>query len=188
MLHPAPYKFVYDWQGGEFHSKLGGDFCDGRDTLIDRIESGPGLISYGGPQCEEDPEGEEFEWWCNLVFEASGQIPARKVVAIDESQDLNSPHVIPPGLTRILTRGRRRRMDSILAASAANQIHNTGRNQVTEFYCFRCIDKNSLLYPASLGIDPDEVQKLEDGEFIFKDMRSNSDPRKLDLFEGSTKP
>ena len=182
--HPADCVFVYDWQGGEFATRLGARKLASRDEVLSAIDEGERIVAYDAESGEEDASGEGFEWFCDTAFETSGVMPGRKLFIVDECQDLIDPYNVPDGLQRILSRGRRRLMDTCLAGRSANALHTVGRDQVSELYCFRCIDENSLKYPKSIGLDPEEVKSLPDTHFFYRDLRTG-DKKRLALWENS---
>jgi hypothetical protein len=166
--HPAPLVLIYDWQGAEFAQRLGATPAESREELAARIESGERLVCYDAESSENEPEGDGFTWFCEMAFEVAGRTPGRKLVVVDECQELIDPWKIPDGLGKLLSRGRRRMVDTCLLGSAANALHSVGRNQVTEAYFFRTTDENALKYPASLGLDTDEIRDLKNTEFVYR--------------------
>jgi hypothetical protein len=170
--HPAPLVLVYDWQGGEFAKRLGAVLATDREMLAKKIDEGHRIVCYDAEAGEHDPQGGGFEWWCEMVFELAGQTPGRKLVVIDECQDLIDPYNLPTQLGDILSRGGRRMIDTCIAGRSANALQTEARDQVTELYVFRCLDANSLKYPTSLGLDAETIQGLPDTHFIFKNMRT----------------
>jgi hypothetical protein len=185
--HPAPLILVYDWQGGEFARKLSAPLALNREMLAARIDEGVPVICYDAENGEHDPKGEGFEWFCAMVFELSGQTAGRKLLVVDECQELIDPWNIPEGLGTILSRGRRRMIDTCLIGRSANALHTVGRDQVSELYLFRQTDGNSLKYPASLGVDPESIRSLKDTEFIFRDNRTG-ETKRLALWGRGSKP
>lgn len=175
-LHPADLVLIYDWQAGEFAHRLGVLPSHTRDAVALRIEQGQRIVCYdpqipfGGDM--DQVQADDFAWFCEMAMEVGGQMPGVKLVVIDEAHDLMSVYKIPWPLRGLLARGRRRRIDTILVASAANAVHSTGRNQVSELYCFKCTDENALEYPVSLGLDKQEVKDLPKTHFIHKDNES----------------
>jgi hypothetical protein len=107
-----------------------------------------------------------------MVFEVGGVTPGRKLLVVDECQDLIDPWTLPDQLGDVLSRGGRREIDTALVGRSANALQTEARDQVTELYCFRCLDSNSLKYPTGAGLDPERIKSLKDTEFIFKDMRT----------------
>lgn len=179
--HPATLVLVYDWQGGEFAKRLGGVLCPSRDSLVVAIELNRRIVCYDADAGEHDPTGEGFEWFCQMAFEVGGITPGRKLVVVDECQDLIDPWNMPEALGDLLSRGRRRQIDTCIVGRSANSLQTEARDQVSELYVFRCIDENSLKYPKSVGLDPERVKALKDTEFIHKDMRTG-DQNELELF------
>jgi hypothetical protein len=180
--HPAPLVLIYDWQGGEFAHRLGVKAVESRAELATRIEGGERLVCYNAEQGEGDPQGDGFEWFCEMAFEVAGATPGRKLFVVDECQELIDPWKIPDGLGKLLSRGRRRMVDTCLVGSAANALHSVGRNQVTEAYFFRTTDENSLKYPASLGINTDEIRDLKNTELVYRN-NVTGEKQRLALWE-----
>jgi hypothetical protein len=178
LTHPAPLVLVYDWQGGEFAHKLGAKSAVDRQGLEELITRGERVVCYEAELGESSPSEEGFEWFCGMAFELSGVTPGRKLIVIDECQELIDPWNIPPGLGKILSRGRRREMDTCLIGRSANALQTTARDQVNELYCFRMVDGNSLKYPTSLGIDEEKLKTLKDTHFIYRDGRTG---KQMDL-------
>lgn len=174
--------WAFDWQGGEIASRLGGARAYTHEEFARRIDAGARLVCYiVRDDLEAAQIDEEFDWFCDFTFELAGQLPGRKLIVVDESQDLIDPWNIPPGFERILCRGGRRMIDTVVCGSSANALEGTARNQVSELYCFRCVDDNAVKYPKSVGIDPEKVKALPDTHFIFKDMRTGRQ-NNLDLW------
>lgn len=171
-LHPAPLVLIYDWQGGEFAHRLGAPLAQNREDLAALIDAGHRIVCYDAESGEAEPEGDGFDWFCEMAFELSGTTAGRKLIVVDESQDLIDPYNIPDSLKKVLTRGGRREMDTCLIGSAANALHNVGRNQVSELFCFRCVDENARKFPVSLGLDDQRIKSLPDCRFIHLDMRT----------------
>jgi hypothetical protein len=117
-----------------------------------------------------------------MVFEVGGCIPGRKLFVVDECQDLIDPYNMPEPFGDILSRGGRRMIDTCLIGRSANALQTESRDQVSELYCFRLVDGNSLKYPASLKLDADQVQALPDTHFVFKDLRTG-EQKKLALYD-----
>ena len=185
-LLPASLVLIYDWQGGEISRRLGHEACADREAVGEKIAQGARIVAYDpGDELSEDAQEEDFAWWCDMCRTVAGGIPGRKLVVIDESQDLMTTQKIPAPLYKLLARGRRREIDTILIAAAANAIHGRGRNQVNEVYCFNCIDDNALEYPASLGLDREQIMSLQSGEFFHRDKTGKLS--KLDLFKKKNK-
>jgi hypothetical protein len=182
--HPAPLVLVYDWQGSEFAHRLGATAAVDREELASRIERGDRLVCYAAEEGEAEPGGEGFDWFCTMAFELAGKTAGRKLFVVDECQELIDPWNIPDGLGNLLSRGRRRMVDTCLIGRSANALHTVGRDQVSELYQFRSTDENSLKYPASLGLDTDEIKALKNTHFIYRDNLAG-ESKKLALWEKS---
>jgi hypothetical protein len=186
-LLPAKVVFIYDWQEGEISKRLGIDATGDRAELQRKISAGDRIIAYDpGDELSEEEQQEDFAWWCKMVREVSGLVPGRKLAIVDESQDLMTTQRIPIELYRLLARGRRREIDTVLIASAANAIHGKGRNQVSELFCFKCVDDNALDYPVSLKMDGEKIQALEKGHFLHKSLETGK-IMELALWDGESK-
>lgn len=185
-LWQADIIFIYDWQEGEFADRLGAFLCTTPAEVAHRIEQGQRIICYD-PQIEMDDDYEEklaanFKWWCKMVMEVCSQLPGEKLVVVDENHDLQSAYKLPSGQRWLVTKGRRKRINTILMASGANGLHNTVRNNLSELYCFRCTDENALEYPASLGIDKEQIKTLPKTHFLHRD-RATGEVKKLALWD-----
>jgi hypothetical protein len=180
---------IYDWQGGEFAKRLRVRGCESRESVGDAISRGDRIVCYDAERGEskEDLKSAGFDWWCEMCFEVSGKTPGRKLIVADELQDLVDPYNIPDPLSDILCRGGRREADTCLMGTSANVLHGTGRNQVTELYCFRCVDENALKYPKALGLDPETIKGLPDCRFLFWDARTG-EKKELELWGGKRNP
>lgn len=183
--HPAPLVLVYDWQGGEFAERLGAKLAHSRHELAAAIKSGDRICCYAGAGDQATPEevATDFDWFCSMAFELAGETPGRKLIVIDECQDLIDPWNLPPALGSLLSKGRRRLVDTCMIGSAANALQSTARNQVTELYCFRSVDENALKYPGSLGIDTDTIRDLPNTHLVYRDNVSG-DQKRLALWGG----
>jgi hypothetical protein len=183
--HPAPLVLIFDWQGGEFASRLGEKVASTREELAAQIDSGRRVICYYPyhiPEKNIEEWAEEFDWFSAMVFELAGKTPGRKLFVIDEAQDVMDPWNVPDGLSAILTKGGRRMIDTCVLSRSGNAINTVGRDQVNEVYCFRLTDDNSLKYPKALGMDPEEVKTLKDTHFIYRNTRTGEE-KKLALWD-----
>lgn len=169
---------IYDWQEGEYAKRLGVSAAYSRDEVLQQIAAGKKIICYRADIAAKDHEKEEWEWFCTMAFEVSSITPGIKLIVVEELQDLIDGHKMPPSMKTLLSRGRRRRLDSILSASAPNGLHNNSRDQVSELYLFRSIDENALNYPTSMGIDAQEIRDLPDTHFLYRNLRTG---RKVNL-------
>lgn len=187
--HPAPLVLVYDWQGGEFGRRLNEKGYNSREEVLQAIEEGRRVVCYNAERGEHKSEikTEGFDWFCDMAFEISGQLPGRKLLCVDELHDLIDPYNIPEPLGDILGRGGRRMMDTCLIGASANALHSESRNQISELYCFRCVDDNALKYPKSLGLDPAQIRGLPDCRFMFWDARTG-EKKELELWGGKRMP
>lgn len=184
--HPAEIVLVYDWQGGEYAKRLGAKLCFSREALAEAISQGHRIICYDAEAGEDDPQGAGFEWFCGMAFELAGHTAGRMLFVVDECQDLIDPWNMPESLGNVLSRGGRREMDTAIVGRSANALQTEARDQVSELYCFRVLDANSLKFPVAMGLDPERVKSLPDTEFVFKDMRTGQ-MKELALWAKKTK-
>jgi hypothetical protein len=186
-LHPAKYKFVYDWQGGEFAHRLNQLLLKNPDEIKDAIEKRSPVICIDGETMFDNPESDGFDWFCETILETCDELPGQKLIVVDELQECISPNKMPLAFARMLRLGRRKMADTLCIGTAANALHNVGRNLVTDFNCFRCTDDTALAYPTSLGLDKEEIRALDDGEFINLNLRTG-EQKKLALWEKKSTP
>lgn len=169
LTHPAPLVLIYDWQGAEIGKRVGASIAYTRPALAEILDRGDRLVSYY-PGLDKRPKAEriaDFDWFCGMAFDLAGQTPGRLLLVVDEGHELIDPWNIPENLGAVLSQGRRREMDSCIVARSANSLQTEARDQMTELYCFRLVDKNSLQYPRELGLDPDKVKALADLHLIY---------------------
>lgn len=182
--HPAQLVLVYDWQGGEICKRVSGLLVTSRAAFVEAVEAGHRIVCYDAETGEEDEKGAGFDWFCETCFTIAGEVSGRVLIVVDECQELIDPQNLPEPLGDILSRGRRREMDTCIAARSANALETEARDQVTELYVFRLVDERSLKYPKSVGLDADAILNLPDTSLVYRDMRTGEQKR-LELWDES---
>jgi DNA helicase HerA-like ATPase len=164
---PAKVRFIFDPEG-EFSHRLGLPLCQTFADL-DR-EIGTGWICFD-PFTEFETPDEGFAFFTRYAFELSQKISGRKLFMVDELQEHIDGHKIPPELSSLVWRGRRRGLDSIFIGQSPNLLNNRVRLQLTEVVCFQMTDDTALEFPRGFGFDVEEVRRLPQFRFVCRTKR-----------------
>lgn len=163
----ARLRLIFDPEG-EFSARLGLPLCRTFAQLDAAVPTGWACFD---PYDEfENPE-DGIRFFCRYAFEVSERMPGRKVLMVDELQELLSGHKIPPELASVVWRGRRRGLDSVFIGHAPNELHNTVRSQLTEVVCFQLTDANALDFPQGFGFNPEELRTLPQFRYVCRTKR-----------------
>lgn len=167
--------FIYDHQS-EFWHRLGvtpiTDMEDLRERVCkERILCFDYSFAYYG-ELEE-----RFDEFCDEVFDiCKGSLEPQGVESIfvcDELQKVVGPHNCPKPLKNIVQTGRKFAIDSLFIGQQPNEIHNTVRNQATEFILFAQKDENALKFAEMNGFDTDEVRQLQPLHYVWQNMNTS---------------
>jgi hypothetical protein len=164
---PAKLRFVFDPEG-EFSHRLGLPLCQTFAELDAAVSTGWVCFDPFG-EFEEPDEGLRF--FCRWAFELCETLPGRKVLMIDELQEHIDGHKIPPELSSLVWRGRRRGLDSIFIGQSPNLLNNRVRLQLTEVVCFQLTDERALEFPAVFGFNVDELKTLPQFRYVCRTKR-----------------
>jgi hypothetical protein len=109
---------------------------------------------------------EGFACYCRWSFELSKITRGIKLLACDELQKLTGTNNCPHDLLVVLETGRRHGLDLLAVSQQPNLIHNRIRNQLTRLSCFRLNDPTARKFPAMLGLQEEEISKLQHGQYV----------------------
>lgn len=177
--------FIYDWQG-EMSQRIGLPPVDRSEHLADALKTG--FVCYDpGEEWPGEPET-GFDFFCAWVFETRqaivndevrrGLAPSSCLFACDELQQLVGNNM-PWEFKCIIQTGRRWGIDSAIVSQQLNEIPNTLRNQCTEVVTFQHSDPYVLGVMDTWGFDPDQVNGLAIGEYLWRDDRGGLLVKKL---------
>jgi hypothetical protein len=166
----AKWKFVYDSQG-EFSDRFGLEPVSDREGLLQATAKG-GWICFDPINSFEDNPEEGLMWYCDFVFTACGHLKGRKLLVIDELDDLTQDIANPKELLRVFRRGRRLEIDVYAICQGTNALHNRVRQQITDIYAFAQGDENATKWLVSRGLDEEKLLGLKPGEYLYKNRNS----------------
>lgn len=122
---------------------------------------------------------ETYEAFCDWCFYTSKDylqpLGKESLMMTDEIQKTMTTASLPQPLKNILQTGRRFNLDTLSTSQQPNELHNSLRNQVTEFVCYRLQDQRALKWVCEAGIDIDVVSKLPDLSYLWKNMQTGEE-------------
>lgn len=120
-----------------------------------------------------------FEIFCAQCFSIAKDYmtPMNKesLFVCDEVQKTMTTAQLPQDFKNILQTGRRFNLDSLSMSQQPNELHNSLRNQVTEFVAYRLQDARALKWVDEAGIDIAVVSKLPDLSYLWKNMQTGEE-------------
>jgi hypothetical protein len=170
--------FIFDAEG-EFAQRLK---CKPVYNLTE-LNKETGKFVCFDPQHFNGPIQEAFEEFCLYLF-CYAQAANEKVLGlIDELQTYVNAYSLPEPFMDCLLRGRRYRLDLLLASQQANFIHNAVRSSLSDVVSFGQADTNAVKFVERIGIEG--VMELEDLHFIWKTIGSDKIKNGKIHFDGS---
>jgi hypothetical protein len=182
--YPADHFLGFDHQG-EYADRFKAFSCktwaqcdacwrQGRAVLFDPRYYYQGTKVVDG---KEVPWGqkEAFADWCRWTWKRINEQPSRiKLFFWDESGSSVPVHAGYDShpCRNIVEQGRVRGCDLLWTTQQTNQANNQLRNQCTEMFAFRHADKTACEWLINKGFKLEELESLQDGEFIFKSDRT----------------
>jgi hypothetical protein len=186
----ARWRFVYDHKGGEIAFKLGQPAIRSFDHLIE-CASAAGIMRSGGWVCFDpslvfaDDFYAGFAFFCDFVWSIATQFPGRKMLLVDELQNVTRNRGEGTREFQImLNTGRSFELDTYSIASRANSIHCDARGQFTKIYAFRQQDDNATDFLEKAGFDIDQVRTLPPGKYLWRDLNSGESGSGGSAFSG----
>lgn len=165
----ARWKFIYDHKGGQIAHMLGLRPVYDGDELMQ-------AVAVGGPVCF-NPERlfagrlhEGFQFFCAFAWSIGKNYKGRKILFVDELQNVVDPRKVTREFQEILDAGRSYQFDMLLISSRPNAIHNYSRDRFTKVFAFRQIDENATAFLKFAGIDEKAVRNLRNGEHLWRDI------------------
>lgn len=120
-----------------------------------------------------------FEAFCDYVFELSRNVllPANyeSLMVCDEIQKVIGPNTLPQSYKNVIQTGRRFNIDTAQLSQQPNELHNSLRNQVTEFVTYKLQDDRALKWVSEMGIDIEMVRGLPNLSYHWKNMHTGEE-------------
>lgn len=157
------FDFVFSFDPtGQLAQKFARPTVQRREAVLSAI--GTGFCFYQ-PQAGD---GQEFDWFADVVFTASEWLEGSKVFAVDEIQTWVDQYTMPPAFRTIADKGRWYRLDLAFTCQSFNTIHNGLRNQLTEVAAFAHSDATATRSLLDMGFGANELRDLRRGEYLTR--------------------
>lgn len=169
----AKYWFYYDHKG-EFRKRWGLQPCFDLQGIVQQTASG--CVCFDPGRMFPGRKGDGFLFFCDFVFQVSGEMAGRKIIICDELQQLAFQDD-PQELITLMDDGRRREIDAFFIAQSPNQLHNMVQNQFTEIFTFRQANENATKHLVQVGFDKQALLTLKPGEWMLRDLTSGEEKR-----------
>lgn len=166
----APTKFFYDHQG-EFSGRFGMQPCFDMETLFQQTDRG-GNVCFDPVRMFPGRADEGFLTFCDYIVSIRPHKKGRFLVVTDELQKITDVYNPPEQFLILCDVGRRYQIDVYFAAQSIHALHNRIRNQLTEIYTFRQLDKNAVKPLEDLGFDAEKIRTLQNGEYIWRNLNT----------------
>lgn len=160
----ATVRYIWDPEG-EWAGRFGLQPCRNGADMMAAAPFGWICYDYTGEFADEEEAIDCFAEWCMLHAERIG---GRKIFVVDELHEYVTGHKLPPHLKSLITRGRRRGIDSVVLATSPNTVHNIIRSNTTERVAFHCDDPTSEDVLRSWGFNFEEVAALPKFHWIAR--------------------
>lgn len=165
--------FIFDHKR-EFSQKLGGlPVCCTLEQLCVATQKG-GTICFDHQVLYPGDRTAGAMFFAEFVYSVAGHLRGRKILVIDELQEVAGPDDQPFELIKCLDDGRSLKIDFLGIAQSPNGIHNKIRNQLTEMFVFRQSDENAIKHLKQNGFDENEVRGLQPGQWLWKNLNTGN--------------
>lgn len=165
---------IYDHQG-EFQQRLNLLPVYDFDDMLERART-ERILCFDYSAAYEGEMEETFELFCEWCFWFAKEFlnPQKKegLMVCDEVQKCTTPNYMPKPFKNIVQTGRRFNLDTFCLSQQPNELHNSYRNQVTEFVCYRLQDERATEWVRQAGVDVDVVKRLPDLNYLWQNMQS----------------
>lgn len=161
---PARCRYIWDPEG-EWAGRFGLPLCTTAEQMD--AEAPFGWVCFN-PWANYSDMEEALDAFCEYVMGSCERYGGTKVFVVDEMHDYVSGHKLPPNLLSLVTRGRRRGIDSVFLCTSPNRLHNVIRSNITERVVFHCDDPTAGEFLESWGFRPDEVAALPPHRWIAR--------------------
>lgn len=165
----AKYRFVFD-SDGEFCSRNKYPPARTRDDIVRATGQGTCVFYPGDLYPGRLLDG--FKFFCDFVYTVSCELKGRKIFAMDEIKRVMGTNFCPHEFTVLLENGRKSECDLILICQSPNQAHTSIRNQLTQAYTFRHIDKRAMEWLEEQDIPGNDMRALKRGEYLHKNFET----------------
>src|SRR6267154_4632569 len=135
-------RFLFDPDCGEFNPNIG-EFADrlglqpARTLYELSLSLCQGWVAFDPHTVFPGQMKEAFNFFCNLAWEMSAEIPGKKLLVADEIWNYQTPQGIPQPLQTIVQSGRKRGLHLMTNIQQPNKLNDAILNGVSEFVCFR---------------------------------------------------
>lgn len=162
--------FVFDHQG-ELAARLSQPSLLSLAAVFSAVEKGEKWIVYD--PCDEYPGALDFafETFCALIFDVCRAEDGRKLLVVDDLQEVADAKNLPEGFRKIWQTGRRAGLDCVLISHGMNETSSKVRNGITEVIAFANVDKRALEFLDALGFDAEVIRALPSGEYRGRNIR-----------------
>ncbi len=120
-----------------------------------------------------------FAYFCSQVFDICKDelVPLGKeaLFVCDEIQKCLGPNTLPQPFKDIIQTGRRFNLDTLSLSQQPNELHNSLRNQVTEFVSFKLQDARALKWVDEMGMPVDKIAKLPKLNYYWKNTHTGEE-------------
>jgi hypothetical protein len=171
----ARWKFAFETYKREFPRFSGWPLCIDEPGLKKAVHAGKPSAFYSAPLFPGD-RIEGFNFWIRWVYEVGKVLPGRKLVIIEEIEKTTAHRnsTLAPAFSEMTDEGRAMEFDIYMIAQRLSTVNELVRAQLTEICTFQHVDTNQLDWLRNEGFDTDAVQKLQRGEWIWRDREANT--------------
>jgi hypothetical protein len=113
----------------------------------------------------------------HYVYRISCFLPGKKLLHMDELQDLTNTDELALPIQKCFTSGRNRGLDFIGSGIQYNLINNVIRAGATQTVAFTIDEPNALKHLADRGFDIEEIRRLPRGSYIQRNKNDGSEVR-----------
>lgn len=181
----AKWIFIFDHKR-EFALKLGLPVCETIPQLAVATKKG-GYVLFDHQHLYPGDRVSGFKFFAKFVYEVAKELRGRKIIVVDELQDVAGPNDDCPEIITCLDDGRSLQIDAMLIAQSANGIHTRLRAQLTEIFVFRQSDENAIRHLEQNGFDKDAIRSLRPGEWFWRNLNTGKAAKGGRAFEPDTK-
>jgi hypothetical protein len=157
--------FIFDHKL-EFQQRMGIPALFDENSLITALERGDQFISYNHTQDFPGDSEAAFQYFSEWTFEMARALQQRSLFVTDEVNRFTTSADMGWEFRQLIEDGRLQGLDFVGTAHSANAISNKLRLQLSEIVALKTTDARALQFLEECGFDPEEIRRLDTGQFI----------------------
>jgi hypothetical protein len=163
----ARWRFVFDQKEGQIAKETGQPQIFDGDGILEATAR-CGYVCFNPMMLYPGNFRAGFQMFCKVVWEVTQNFTGKKLLFVDELQNVSSKFKVITEFQTLLDSGRTFGLSVIAISRRPNAIHTDTRSGFSHVYAFRQNDSNATEFHKEVGLDIDTIRNLRNGEYLWK--------------------